>query len=320
MISHTLCRTFALLTSFLQFIVTPILPAQEEKNEIFGRQVSQSGIHHSFLICGEPTVIVGEDGMVKWSTPQKARDGYVLQNGNVLLSAENLAQEITHDKKIIWSYQLSEENSELGTVVRLENGNTLVVERGIKPRLREITKEGKIAIEIPLAPETDNAHMQTRMARKLSSGNYLVAHLLAFKIKEYQPNGTVIREIRTDLPELGGRAAKNWPFTAIRLANGNTLVNLTNGNKTVEFDSQGKISWKVSNQEVHDRFADPCGGQRLMSGNTIICCYGQRDPLKVKIFEVTPNKDVVWEFFHPKVRAHGIHVITTNGQKEGALK
>ncbi|MCH8860264.1 MAG: hypothetical protein IH843_03860, partial [Thaumarchaeota archaeon] len=32
--------------------------------------------------------------------------------------------------------------------------------------------------------------------------------------------------IKTDLEELGGRKAENWPFTAIRLANGNTLVNL----------------------------------------------------------------------------------------------
>ena len=290
------------------------------KNPDFGRQVSDAGIRHSFLIAGTPTVLVGEDGKVKWTVPGKARDGYVLENGNIILSIGNVAKEFTPDKKVVWSYKLAPENKELGTVVRLENGNTLIVERGTKPRLREITKDGKVAIEVPLLPETDNAHMQTRMARKLPSGNYLVPHLLAFKVKEYQPDGTVVKEIKTDLEELGGREGRNWPFTAIRLKTGNTLVNLTNGNKTVEFDTNGKVVWKVTNKDLDERFADPCGGQRLTNGNTIICCYGQKNPKKVKIFEVTPDKKVVWEFFHPKARPHGIHVVTTNGKRESALK
>lgn len=291
-----------------------------KKAPAFGRQVSESGIKHSFLIAGTPTVLIGEDGKVKWQIAGKSRDGYVLENGNILLSIGNVAKEITPKNKVIWSYKLAPENKELGSVVRLDNHNTLVVERGVKPRLREITKEGKIALEIPLLPETDNAHMQTRMARKLPSGNYLVPHLHAFKVKEYQPDGTVVREIKTDLQELGGRKARNWPFTAIRLKNGNTLVNLTNGNKTVEFDSDGKVVWKVTNDDLNGRFADPCGGQRLANGNTIICSYGQKDPKKVKIFEVTPEKKVVWEFFHPKARAHSIHVVTTNGKRESSLK
>jgi hypothetical protein len=215
---------------------------------------------------------------------------------------------------------MAKENKELGTALRLSDGNTLVVERGVKPRLLEITREGDIAVEVPLLPETDNAHMQTRMARKLPNGNYLVPHLLAFKVKEYQPDGKVVREIKTDLEELGGREKRNWPFTAIRLENGNTLVNLTNGNKTVEFDSDGKVAWKVTNEDVAGRFADPCGGQRLANGNTVICSYGQKDPKKPKLFEITPDKKVVWEFFHPKARAHEVHVLTTNGKPEGALK
>lgn len=286
----------------------------------FGRQISESGIKHSFLIAGSPTALVGENGQIKWQIPGNARDGYVLENGNILLSIGNVAKEITPNNKIVWSYKLAAKNKELGTVVRLDNGNTLIVERGVKPRLREITKDGKVAIETPLQPETNNAHMQTRMARKLPNGNYLVPHLLAFKIKEYKADGTVVNEIKTDLEELGGREAKNWPFTAIRLENGNTVANLTNGNKTVEFDAEGAVAWSVTNEDVDSRFADPCGGQRLTNGNTIICCYGQKDPKKVKIFEVTPDKKVVWEFFHPKARAHGIHIVTTNGKPEILLK
>ncbi|NNE92033.1 MAG: DUF1080 domain-containing protein [Verrucomicrobiales bacterium] len=298
----------------------PATGAQAAATQAFGKQVSETGIKHSFLIAGTPTVLVGEDGQVKWQTKGKARDAFVLENGNILASISNKAQEITMDGKVVWSYQLAKENRELGTAVRLENGNTLVVERGVKPRLLEITKDGEIAVEVPLKPETDNAHMQTRMARKLPNGNYLVPHLLAFAVKEYKPDGTVVNTIKTDLEELGGREQRNWPFTAIRLENGNTLVNLTNGNKTAEFDAEGKVVWKATNEDVDGRFADPCGGQRLANGNTIICSYAQKDPNKPKLFEITPDNKVVWEFFHPKARAHEVHVISTNGKPEGALK
>ncbi|MDF1858832.1 MAG: hypothetical protein P1U87_01385 [Verrucomicrobiales bacterium] len=304
----------------LSFLVLLAANGEEAKSQTFGTQKSASGIRHSFLVAGTKTVIVGEDDTILWETPGKARDGFVLENGNVLVSVKNQAKEITRDGKVVWSYSLARENKELGTAVRLADGNTLVVERGVKPRLLELSKEGKILVEVPLQPDTDNAHMQTRMARKLPSGNYLVPHLLAFAVKEYAPDGSIVKTFSTDLEDLGGRAAENWPFTAIRLANGNTLVNLTHGNKIVEFDSEGKVTWKVTNEDVGGRFADPCGGQRLANGNTIVCSYGQKNGKMPKLFEITPEKEVVWEFFHPALRAHEVHVITTNGTPEGALK
>ena len=108
--------------------------------------------------------------------------------------------------------------------------------------------------------------------------------------------------------------AENWPFTAIRLANGNTVVNLTHGNKTVEFDVKGKVVWRVDNSHVAGRFDDPCRGQRLHNGNTVISSYHQENRAKVRIFEVNRKKEVVWELFHPSSNAHGIHVISTNGE------
>ena len=278
------------------------------------RQLSSEGIRHSILICGKLTQLINEKSEVVWQVNEHSRDGSVLRNGNILFSANNVAKEMTRDMKVVWRYALAKPNKELGTVWRLANGNTLVVERGPKPRLLEITKDGIVAIEVPLKPETDNGHMQTRMARKLANGNYLVPHLLAFKVKEYKPDGTVVNEIKTDLAELGGRAAENWPFTAIRLINGNTVVNLTHGNKTVEFDAKGRVAWRVDNSHVAGRFADPCGGQRLPNGNTVISSYAQRNPAKVRVFEVNPEKEVVWELFHTGTNAHGIHVISTNGK------
>ena len=286
----------------------------------FGKQKSESGITHSFLICGNKTVLLNEKSEILWQTKGYGRDGFVLEDGNILVSVANVAKEISRNGKLVWSYQLSKGNKELGTCVRLENGNTLVVERGVKPQLLEVGADGKIEVRVPLQPETANAHMQTRMARKMPNGNYLVPHLLAFAVKEYKPDGTVVRTIKTDLAELGGRKERNWPFTAIRVGDGKILSNLTNGNKCVEFDSKGRVAWRLDNSHVDGRLADPCGGQRLTNGNTVICSYGQKKGEMPKIFEVTQDKKVVWEYFNPEVRAHEVHVISTNGKKEGSLK
>ena len=306
---------------FLSLLLALALPAKNEKaNPTFGKQVSESGIRHSFLICGNPTALVNEKNEIVWQTKGYGRDGFVLKSGNILVSIGNEAKEITREGEVVWSYKLSKENKELGSSVRLDNGNTLIVERGVKPQLLEVRKDGSVAVTVPLKPDTQNGHMQTRMARKLPNGNYIVPHLLAFAVKEYKPDGTVVRTIKTDLEELGGRKAKNWPFTAIQLKGGNLLVNLTNGNKTVEFDPSGNVAWRVDNSHVDGRFADPCGGQRLANGNTLICSYGQRKGDMPKLFEVTRDKKVVWEYFNPAVRAHEVHVISTNGKPEGFLK
>ena len=272
-------------------------------------------IKHSFFIAGPSfTGIIDEDGREAWDSGKGgARDGFVLPNGNVLIAWSDEVKEFTRDKQVVFRFARSADAKEIGTVERLDNGRTLITELGPKPRLLEVEADGKVAVECPLKPETDNAHMQTRMARKLPSGNYLVPHLLAFKVKEYSPAGDVLREFKTDSDDLGGRKAENWPFTAIRLANGNTLVNLTHGNKTIEMDADGKVIWKVSNEDFPNEkpFADPCGGQRLPNGNTVIASYGSRGT--VKAFEVTVDKKLVWTYTG-KHNAHEIQVLTTNGK------
>jgi hypothetical protein len=279
---------------------------------------AQEATRHSLFIAGPDfTGILNEDGTEKWNAGRKAaRDGYVLENGNVLIAWSDEVKEINPQENdtVVFHYRLSAVNKEIGTAQRLSNGNTLIAELGKEPKLLEITTDGTVAVTVNLKPETDNAHMQTRMARKLANGNYLVPHLLAFNVKEYNSQGEVIRVLKTDLESLGGRAAENWPFTAIRLENGNTLVNLTHGNKTVEFDEAGNIVWKISNADFPDLkpFDDPCGGQRLPNGNTVITSYHATKGIKV--FEVTRDKKMVWKYDGP-YRAHEFQVLTTNGVK-----
>ena len=282
---------------------------------LIAQPAAAPAIRHSYLVLGGKTAIIGEDGQAAWQYADGSRDGFILPSGNLLVAFSDRVEEVTRAKQVVFSYRRSPANSEIGTTQRLYNGNTLVTELGKQPRLLELDPEAQIVHEFPLQPETDNAHLQTRMARQLRNGNFLVPHLLAFAVKEYSPAGEIVRVLQTDFPELGGRAAENWPFTAIRLDNGNTLVSLTHGNKVAEFGPTGEIVWKITNDDVKGIFQDPCGSQRLANGNTVIGSHAAGKG--VSMIEVTPAKQIVWSSDHPLAAGvHEFQILTTNGRPE----
>ncbi len=125
-----------------------------------------------------------------------------------------------------------------------------------------------------------NHHMQTRMARKLNDGSYLVPHLLDFAVKQYDAQGKVLLALDTSVAGDTQHAIHSWPFTAIRHGDGHTLVCCTNGNRVVDFDSSGKVVWQLTNDDLPGPWLqDPCGGQVLPNGNVVITSYaaGSKD-------------------------------------------
>ena len=300
------------LTYALLFLALGACNVSNQTKEMIIEEVVKP-ITHSFFVAGPNfTGIIDEQGNEMWDSGRKsARDGYVLPNGNILICWADEVVEFDKDKNTLFTFKRRDDKNELGTAVRLENGNTLITESGESPMLLEVDSSGEIVLSVPLQPDTDNTHMQTRMARKLSNGNYLVPHLLAFAVKEYTPEGEVVKVFKTDLEELGGREAENWPFTAIRLENGNTVINLTHGNKSIEVDAEGNVVWKISNDDFKGNlFQDPCGAQRLPNGNTVIASYAATEG--TKLFEVTKDKEVVWTYSGH--RAHHFQILTTNGE------
>jgi hypothetical protein len=278
-------------------------------------KIPKAPITHSFFVAGPSfTGIINEDGSEGWKAEKaSARDGYVLENGNILITWGKVVKEFTRDHKVVFQYDLDPINKEISCAQRLDNGHTLIVEMGKLPRLFEIDNDGKKQVEFPLQPETENTHMQTRMARKLKNGHYIVPHLLAFAVKEYTPKGEIVRTIDTDRPEIGGREAENWPFTAIVVENGNVVINLTHGNKTIEVNDKNEIVWVMSNDDVEGQiFKDPCGAQRLPNGNTVIASYAAKEG--IKLFEVNRDKKIVWSYDGPN-KAHHFQILTTNGKK-----
>jgi hypothetical protein len=267
-------------------------------------------ITHSFLATGAETSIRSGDGQVVWRYPQSTRDGWVLPNGNVLLAVSKgedypggAVVELTREGKKVFEFKGSQ--SEVNTAQALDNGNIMLSEAGEKPRLLEVDRHGAIVVEVPLSCQTTNHHMESRMARKLANGNYLVPQLLDKVVREYTPVGKIVWEVHTP----------NWPFTAIRLANGNTLIDCTYGHEVIEVDPAGKTIWDLSNNDLPKALIkDACGGQRLPNGNTVIASYGIGVD-QTKLLEVTPDKKVVWTYSDPgKNGIHHFQILDTNGR------
>lgn len=316
MISTRIQLSKSITLTFATFVLSNFVNATNLNTAkiMDGQQFSQSGIRHTFLVTGPITAIFNENSQAVWSVNKSSRDGTVLPGGNLLICHNKSVIEYEKGStKAVWSYQIDPKNKEIATAFRLKNDNTLIVENGDWPRLLEISRAGTLVHEIPLQPETKNAHMQTRMARKLNNGHYIVPHLLAFSVKEYSPSGEIVQRINTRLEQLG-LEVKNWPFTAIKKGQ-ELLVTLTNGNKIVIFNNNGQVAWQCNNTDLNGLFSDPCGAHWLPNDHIVVCNYGQKDPQKAKILEITPQKKVVWEFRHPRVRPHEIHILTTNSQK-----
>ncbi|MCH2366495.1 MAG: hypothetical protein MK554_04645, partial [Planctomycetes bacterium] len=222
--------------------------SSRKKKKAPAKKVSTSleaPIRHSFLGVGNASkaVIVGEDGSIKWKVNLPSSDGWVLPSGNVLLALYRMrgfpnggVVEIDRKtKKIVFQYK--GQQKETSTVQALPGDKFLVAELGPEPRAIVIDRTGKVLKTTPLQCQKKNFHMQTRMLRMLPNGNYIAPHLLDFAVKEYEPDtGKVVRSFPTDDR---GRAKRDWPFTAIRLENGNTLIGCTNGNRIIEVDATG---------------------------------------------------------------------------------
>jgi len=282
----------------------------------FSQQKSESGIKHSFVISGPKTMEINEEGKVVWEYRENSRDISKLHNGNYLITYASKVVEVTPDKKEIWSY-VSVTNPELMSAQRLPNGRTLVTELGEQPRLVEADERGFLKDLIPIYPESYNIHMQSRMGRKLPNGRYLVPHRISPFVKEYNKNGKTLRTFRVDIPELGGKSAKNGTFAAIRMKDGSTLVTLASGNRMVRFDKKGKVAWQLTNEEMDGQLNDVCGLQVLQNGNYLVSCYGNQAEDGIKMMEITPEKEVVWTYQNPEVRyVHNFQVLSTNGGKE----
>ena len=248
----------------------------------------------SFLMLGGLTQIIDASGKATWKYPAATRDGYILPNGNLLLTLSKTKAypggavvEVTRDQKVVWEYKGTQ--SEVNTAILLENGNVMLTEAGDKPRLLEVASDGSIKVEIPLGCQITNHHMQSRMARKLPNGHYLVPQDKT--VREYDASGKVVWDCKSPESTLDNRS-----FCCLRNAAGHTLISLTVGSNLIEVDAAGKVVWELRDGDLAGvRVNRTTAVSWLPNGNIVFSNYMARAP-QAKVVEITREKKVVWTY------------------------
>jgi hypothetical protein len=316
-----ICRFLLLSTLFLSpLLAAAISSAESPKHRFLSADSSKSRI-----------AIIGEDGKTEWEMKiGPLHDLHMLTNGNVLLQT-NWTRIVEVDPKsnqLVWEYDSAKANGNSGKGVevhafqRLDNGNTMIAESGVS-RIIEVNSDGQIVHEMPLKVSKPHPHRDTRLVRKLPSGNYLVCHEGEGIVREYETNGKIAWEYnvpmfdRKPAPGHGVEAFGNQCFSALRLANGNTLLTTGNGHGVIEVTPAKEIVWQITQNDLPGiQLAWVTTLQVLPSGNIVLgnCHAGPKNP---QIVEVNRDKKVVWSF-HDFERfgdsTTNTHILSTDGE------
>lgn len=237
--------------------------------------------------------LVSESGQKLWEQPIRSiHDLQLLPNGNILYQPNwTDIIEMTPEGHTVWKYDAAKSNGNEGKRIevhafqRLSNGLTMIAESGSR-RIIEVDEHGKIHRQIKLKVDNPDAHRDTRMARKLANGNYLVAHEKDACIREYDLKGKVVWEYKTGKKTYGVN----------RLKNGNTIIGNGDGHNVLIVNPKGETVWSIQEKELEGiQLAWVTTVEELPNGNFLIgnCHAGPNNP---QIIEVTPDKKVVWQF------------------------
>lgn len=255
-------------------------------------------------------VIIDATGNTEWEHQiGPLHDLHVLPGGNVLLQTSwtEVAEINPANDEILWRYDAGKRSANAGKRIeihafqRLANGRTMVAESG-PGNIIELDQNLKVMHTMALKVSHPDAHRDTRLVRKLESGNYLVCHEGDGLVREYDPSGKTVWEYAVPLFDRkpadghGVDAFGNQCFSAIRLASGNTLIGTGNGHSILEVTPAEQIIWSLHQNELPGiQLAWVTSLQVLPSGNILInnCHAGPDNP---QLIEVNREKKVVWSF------------------------
>lgn len=268
---------------------------------------------HKLLVQGKGRLaVVDRDGSIEWEAPWgPIHDVHVLKNGHFLVQqqAAKIAEIDPAIKKVVWSYDSASQNGNAGKAVEvhsfqpLADDRIMIAESGVG-RIIEIDRTGKLLKELKLKIDHPHPHTDTRLARKLADGNYLVCHEGDGVVREYAgDSGEVVWEYEVPLfgrEPRGGHGPEafgNKCFAAVRLANGNTLITTGNGHSVLEATPAKEIVWQLHQRDlagivlawVTTIEVTPDG--HYLIGN---CHAGPENPQLVELDPKT--KRVVWVF------------------------
>jgi hypothetical protein len=221
---------------------------------------------------------------------QEFDDATLLSNGNIIFSRMSGAGEVNPRKELVWNYE-APPGTEVHSIQYAGKDRVLIMQNGNPAKAMIInTATGKTEKEIPIPTTITGTHDQFRHIRMTRAGTILVPHMSEGKVVEYDMDGKVVWSVAAKsawqairlkngntlisgdaqryVREVNAKGEAVWELTQadvpnIKLFNTQTAIRLANGNTVVS-------NWCAGNNKTEE-----------WAGT-------------VQIFEVTRDKKVVW--------------------------
>jgi hypothetical protein len=290
---------------FLLFLICTSAQSQTVKQyyQFPGKGLKQ----HDFLYAGEwdtrkpqaQSLFLVRKGKVVWqySIPlrtatggvQEFDDATLLSNGNIVYACMSGAGIVTPDKNIIWQF-ICPPGTETHSCQPIGKDSVLMVLNGFPGKVLIFnTATNKLLKEIIIPTTATSTHGQFRHVRMTRNNTIMVGLMAEKKVVEFDMDGKEVWSV--DAPSA---------WAAIRLHNGNTLISGDGKSYTREVNMKGETVWELTQKDVPFKLFNNQTANRLANGNTVICnwCAGNNKTEEwagtVQVFEVTPDKKVVW--------------------------
>lgn len=234
-----------------------------------------------------------------WSAPSHhCLDAWPLEGGKVLMTFDASAQTqgqggvriVDAKKKVLFEYRTP---GEVLSCQPLENGHILV-SKNSQGEFDIVNRKGQVVNNFALKAK-GMGHKTVRIARATDEGTFLAAECYSHALREYDQAGKLIRSF-----------AAHGVFSGQRLKNGHTLIACFFEPRVFEVNQEGKVVWELKHSELPPDFRAPHFGEarRLANGNSLICNYWKKaTPQSVHVFEITPDKRIVWALRDPAIGA-----------------
>ncbi|MEI7732601.1 MAG: PQQ-binding-like beta-propeller repeat protein [Verrucomicrobiota bacterium] len=255
----------SILTALTTVFAQPVAPpANNAPASLPGKGLAQHDFFYAGEAKEERMFIV-QKGEIAWSYTHPGRgeisDAVLLPNGNILFAHQYGVTEITADKKVVWNFD-APTNTEIHTAQPIGSNSVWFIQNGNPAKFMVVNKAtGNPEREFVLPVKNPKGiHGQFRQARLTPAGTLLVAHMDSGKAAEYALDGKELWSV--DVPgiwsakplsngnvlvvsnkkfvrEINRQGETVWEWTpadapdyklsnlqtAIRLPNGNTIIN-----------------------------------------------------------------------------------------------
>lgn len=234
------------------------------------------------------------DGKITWSYIDSVgkgeiSDAILMKNGNVLFAHQYGVTLINKNKKILWHYD-APEGFETHTAQPIGKNHVVFVQNGNPAKVMVMNIKTNAVEKEFLIPFKSGTHGQIRHARLTAKGTLLIAQMDLGKVIEYDVNGKQLSSI--DVPGIWS-AVELSNGNILATSNYNFVRELTKTGKTVWNCDLAEISdYKITNPQLAVRL--PNGNTLVNNWFNQWSGKLDSNNLPVQAIELNPYKKVVW--------------------------